>query len=773
MNRAFLSHSSMDKILVERIASNLGKSSCVFDSYEFENGLPILDEILLGLKSTELFVIFISNNSLNSKWVQEEISLTQRNIELGNNKKIYPILIDSNISISNDQRIPEWLKNYLMKPLIDPFIITKKIKQKLREISIESNPLYKAKEELFVGRNDVFDAFETSVFSLTDKKANSIIVSGLDGIGRRTFLKMALKRSNKIKEFYEPIYITLDTKDSIEDFILKLQDIEKETTGAFLEHLKTLTFEEKINESKKILNHIQETNEFVFVIDSGCIVQPTKRVANWYLKLVENQKFNNIFTLNIISKFRPSNELLRHNFNILHFNLTTLSDKDTEKLFVKYGHLLNLDLQTSNAKEILSLLNGLPSQIHYAIEYIKDYGIVDAIKNKYEIIDFGETQVYYMIDLIKAKGNSAFDLLVLISSFEFISYDLIYSITGQSEEVENLLDEFFILGIFDLVGANKEYIKVHFPIRDYLLRSKVKLNNTFNIKLKENIKAFITTANEEKDFNDISELLFNVKGAILEGHKLPDRYYLPSFVLKTIVDLYYKGHYRNVISLIDKVLENARNIDESLLREFNYWLCLSLARKTDPRFEIEVNNMDGSDYDYLYGFYNRFKKDFETAYRYLKKAVDNNPKFQRAKRELVNILLLKEDYSTALEISKQNYENQKLNAFHIQAYFVCLIRKPYFSKEDKEKFIELFKNIERSYDFKANEIHNVMKGEYEFYVKKDISKAINILNDCVRINSNKHFPIKALKDIYNKTQMNAAYIDLLNKYSNVTQSYTD
>ena len=203
MNRAFLSHSSKDKTIVERVASNLGKSQCIFDSYEFENGMPILNEILDGLKSTELFVLFISDNSLNSEWVQKEITLSERNLENENNKKIFPILIDSNILISSDNRIPKWLKQYLMKPLTDPFIITKKIKQKLREISIESNPLYKAKEELFVGRNEIFDAFETSIFSLSEKKANSIIVSGLDGIGRRTFLKMALKRSNKIKELYD------------------------------------------------------------------------------------------------------------------------------------------------------------------------------------------------------------------------------------------------------------------------------------------------------------------------------------------------------------------------------------------------------------------------------------------------------------------------------------------------------------------------------------------------------------------------------------------
>src|SRR5690606_29191479 len=156
------SHSSKQKGLVERVAQNLGKAQCVFDKYEFESGLPILDEIINGLDSTELFVLFLSEEALSSDWVQKEILIAKDNSDSKKNNKVFPILIDSSISVSTDKRIPEWMKQYLLKPLADPFIISKKIKQRLREISIESNPLYKEKEELFVGRNEVFDAFETS-----------------------------------------------------------------------------------------------------------------------------------------------------------------------------------------------------------------------------------------------------------------------------------------------------------------------------------------------------------------------------------------------------------------------------------------------------------------------------------------------------------------------------------------------------------------------------------------------------------------------------------
>lgn len=773
MNRAFLSHSSKQKGLVERVAQNLGKAQCVFDKYEFESGLPILDEIIKGLNSTELFVLFLSDEALNSDWVQKEILIAKDNLDYRRNNRIFPIVIDSSISVSTDERIPKWMKEYLLKPLTDPFIISKKIKQRLREISIESNPLYKEKEILFVGRNEVFDAFESSVYSLSETKPNSIIISGLDGIGRRTFLKTALRRTNKINQYYDPIYITLDTKDSIEDFIIKLQDIDNENNSQYLTYLNDLSFEEKVKEAESILNKIQESNEFIFVIDSGCIIMPTKRVAEWFLEIIKKQKIKNIFTLSVISRFRPSNELLKTNTDIIHFSLNTLSDKDTEKLFVKYSTLLDLDLDVKDAKQVLSVLNGVPAQVYYSIDYIKNYGVRDAVKNISEIIDFGETQVFYLIDIVKAKGQVAYDLLILLSNFEFISYDLIYSTVEKSDEIDALLEEFYIIGVYDLVGANKEYLKVQYPIRDYISRSKVKLNQSHNEKLKDNIKNFIKTMSDEKEFSDISELLFSVKGAILEGHKLPEKYYIPSFVLKTIVELYYKGNYKNVISLIDNVLENQKKLDESLIREFYYWLCLSLARKRNDRFEIEISNIDGSDYDYLYGFYYRFKKMYDHALSHLKRTVKASPNFQRARRELVNVYLLKEDYPSALEIAKENYENQKLNAFHIQAYFLCLVRKPYLIKEDKVKIEELFKNVERSFDSRSKEIQNVMKGEYEYYVKKNIPESIKILRECIKNNNNKHIPLKSLLDIYKKTNMIPAYNDLLESYKEITQSYID
>jgi hypothetical protein len=772
MSKAFLSHSSKQKDLVKQIANNLGKAQCVYDDFEFESGMPIFDEIIKGIDNSDVFVFFISDDSLNSDWVKKEINEVKNLIDNKVNKQFFPILVDNSINISTDDRIPNWMKNYLLKPLTNHFLITKKIKQRLREISIEKNPIFKAKESLFIGRQDSFDQFETKIYSIDDVKPKSIIVSGLDGIGRRTFLKKALQRDDRINVTYDPIYITLDSKESIEDFIIKIQDSNGENSKTFLEQLSELEYEQKIDKAKNLLLETKKSNEYIFIIDSGCIIQPTKQIAKWFLKIINDKEFDNVFTLCVISIFRPSNEALKNNKNLLlHFNLTSLSEKDTEKLFVKYYSLLQLDLKKEQSFEILSILNGIPLQTHYAVEHIKEYGIIDAIKNKQDIIDFGETKVFYIIDDIKKKGDFAYDILILLSKIEFISYDLLYSIVGNTNEVNELLEDFFIKGVFDLIGANKEYIKIHYAIADFLIRSRAKLNFSYQQKIKDNINEFIRNESKITDYKDISELLHLVKGAIINGFPLSPKYYIPSFILKTIFELYYMGNYETVISLIDKVIENPRKLDDNLIREFKYWLCLSLARLSNIRFENEVSFIEGADYKYLYGFYYRIKKHYDLAEQFLKEAIERNPNSQKSKRELVNVFLVKNKFSEALELSKSNYESQKLNAFHIQAYFICLTRKHYISKDDVDTIKELMKNIERSFESKAKNIATVMSGEYEYYVNKDISKSISILRECLDKDKHKHYAKKALEDIYKKANMIAAINEIETKYKNISENY--
>ena len=70
--RAFLSHSSKDKPLVAQVATALGPLQCEYDEYSFEFTLNT-EAIRNALKRCDLFVFFLSANSVKSNFVAEEL----------------------------------------------------------------------------------------------------------------------------------------------------------------------------------------------------------------------------------------------------------------------------------------------------------------------------------------------------------------------------------------------------------------------------------------------------------------------------------------------------------------------------------------------------------------------------------------------------------------------------------------------------------------------------------------------------------------------------
>lgn len=180
MSKAFLSHSSVQKKLIEDIALRLGRENCVLDKYNFEAGSPTLDSIMKGINQTDLFVLFLSDDALNSEWVKREIYIIEnlRNKEF--KKKILVFLIDPSIE-HTDSRIPLWLReDYNLQVITDEILLYKKISSKLRDIAIENHPYIKKKESIFVGRNNLMEEFEEKYYNIDNIKPSVLIVSGFE-----------------------------------------------------------------------------------------------------------------------------------------------------------------------------------------------------------------------------------------------------------------------------------------------------------------------------------------------------------------------------------------------------------------------------------------------------------------------------------------------------------------------------------------------------------------------------------------------------------------
>lgn len=167
----------------------------------------------------------MSDKALNSSWVQDELASVESLVEEKKKFQICPIIIDSIVKY-DDNRIPEWMREaYNIQRICSQTNASNVIKQRMLEISYEKHPRLKERDLFFVGRNEYLRSFEERMDDLESETPVTVIASGIEGIGRGTFLKHSLLKSNVVKETYSFSYIVLKADESNEDFILKLYDL--------------------------------------------------------------------------------------------------------------------------------------------------------------------------------------------------------------------------------------------------------------------------------------------------------------------------------------------------------------------------------------------------------------------------------------------------------------------------------------------------------------------------------------------------------------------
>jgi TIR domain len=92
MKRAFLSHSSIDKPIAEKIYTilrNLGIAVWL-DKLEMRPGDYLTDNIQAGIKNADFLIVLVTEDSNKSRWVELEISIAQQN-----NTTIIPLVLNN------------------------------------------------------------------------------------------------------------------------------------------------------------------------------------------------------------------------------------------------------------------------------------------------------------------------------------------------------------------------------------------------------------------------------------------------------------------------------------------------------------------------------------------------------------------------------------------------------------------------------------------------------------------------------------------------------
>ncbi|MDA0654279.1 MAG: TIR domain-containing protein, partial [Proteobacteria bacterium] len=177
--RAFLSHSSRDRGYVESVATQLRPGSFELDSATFDAGLVNAVEIANALNRSDLFCLFLSENSVSSPHVNFETALGLEMVAGGTAERFLVICIDAR----SFEMASEWTKRFnFVRKILTPESAARLIQGML----VSAASAAARQTHPFVGREKELVELEAQVTDLHRPPSKALYISGNHGSGRRT-----------------------------------------------------------------------------------------------------------------------------------------------------------------------------------------------------------------------------------------------------------------------------------------------------------------------------------------------------------------------------------------------------------------------------------------------------------------------------------------------------------------------------------------------------------------------------------------------------------
>ena len=287
MIKAFISHSSAQKVFARELVEKIGRDYCKIDCFDFEPAYKSLDEIFSAIDSCTIFVLLISKEALESEWVKREIAKAKSKLTTGQMEQFWPYIIDTSLTLND---VPSWIVKdecYNLKYFVSPDMLRKDIEQKIRRIIWRENSLVMARETTIIGRSSEIDTFESQRYSNRGRKLRGLIISGRNGVGKDAFARQCLYKLGKPREI-EPYRVSLDVKEGVENFIIYLNLYCRKYGKDELENVLMSAPKEKAKAVVRLLNTLYDSQTIVFVEDNMACILPNRKVAEWLTDVISD-----------------------------------------------------------------------------------------------------------------------------------------------------------------------------------------------------------------------------------------------------------------------------------------------------------------------------------------------------------------------------------------------------------------------------------------------------------------------------------------------------
>ncbi len=460
--KAFLSHSSKDKAFVRRVADVLGDLQTELDEKTFEYKFNVA-AIRDALKRSDIFVYFLSENSISSAFIDEEQHAALEARGKGLVKRIMIFALDG----TSYKSLPAWMQEINLVQRVGSLkACARQIQAALLEIAAQEDPglgLYMGRdtEQIDLRRALAVPPAKTPIF---------LHAVGHYGIGRRSFL------SNSLKTLFPRLFgtfieITISNFEGAEELYRKLYGLHKvasleETQRAFITFSK-LDIGSQAAEISTILLEMADHDEFILIIDNGGVYSDEGRFQTIFAELLVRLENRGRPCLGFVQTRMMQFAVRQQNPRTFHQYLKPLSNQVVTDLLSLSLKELEIDFSEAQIAQVVEHLDGHPYNVRFAIQFILNFGLESLIDDPSDLIEWKNRRAVDFLSRVEFSSLEA-DLVALLSEYQYLaSATLIEALGGDGVVVTRAVRR---LQEFCCIELRAGYFHIAAPLRDAVRR---------------------------------------------------------------------------------------------------------------------------------------------------------------------------------------------------------------------------------------------------------------------------------------------------------------
>ena len=655
----FLSHSSVDHAFVQSVFDNLPVGIATIFTKSFRNGHELLSEMEKFVKKSAIFVLFASNSSIASAWVNFE--LNQAHLQ-SLTREGFQILVFPTSHDFKHENLPAWMRHFTVdtRPR-RPKDVARYITSILLSAPFRTDPGVMTPR----GRGQLLDQFD-SKFALQlreiGQSPNVLIFSGLPRIGRRTFAKLAFDRAypSLPRLAFGPT-IELNLWSDSEDLFLRLrgtidEDSSVARRASLFSHFCALSNEEQISEIIKSLTHFSSLGEASLLLFPTNLYDDTGRLRAWISNLFLSLHQKKEVIIGIVSDRAVAEaDLLKHQ-NVLQIRIPPLKDDAIETIFINTCAALGT-IPKRVHPTLLKIIGGHPDLARAAARLASQMGQEVIASDPAALFDFQEG---ILKNNIQDKSLSATQkaILIILSWVPSLPSATLLSIIKE-DGVDELAFSDAVRGL--IIGCLVEYIDndvvISSAVRYYVRRRFGYGDSIYLRRLSKYLEHAVRNSSSSKGLSNslVDAAIFAI---CLEGRAVPKelkRIITPAILQRIIADAYRAG--RDDEEMYRKVIKWGEYADNIEMPNDTRWQILStvcqahirLREFASARDKLAIlDNGKAPERFFIAGFLERQCGRPKEAIKHFQKAIDGRV-YRRSSVHQLGLCYLREGQFDSLK----------------------------------------------------------------------------------------------------------------------------